>query len=85
MLIKYLNDLDRAVQKARLQPGVEHYARCADCVETLETYLAGQLEPLKRRGLEIMEQLLPVEYDSWLAELSAVRQQPALSQLARSL
>lgn len=85
MLIKYLNDLDRAVQKARVQPGIEHYARCAECVETLEGYLDGQLEPLKRRGLEIMDQLLPAEYDGWLAELTAVRQHAMPSQLAGSL
>ena len=84
MLIKYLNDLDRAVQKARVQPGIEQYARCADCVEILESYLDGQLEPLKRRGLEIMDQLLPVEFDGWLAEVATVRQVHVHSQLAGS-
>lgn len=85
MLIKYLNDLDRAVQRAQTQPGPEQFSRCADCVDTLETYLNGQLEPLKRKGFEIMEQLLPAEYESWLAEVSASRSMMMPSQLAGSL
>lgn len=85
MLIKYLNDLDRAVQKAKAAPCVEHYSRCADCVMTLETYLDSQLEPLKRRGFEIMEQLLPADYPAWQAALDAARHQPMPSQLAGSL
>lgn len=85
MLIKYLNDLDRAVQKARAVPTLEHYRRCVDCVTTLETYLDGQLEPLKRRGVEIMEQLLPADYVEWQAILDAARRQPLPSQLAGSL
>lgn len=85
MLIKYLNDLDRAVQKARVQPGIEQYARCADCVEILESYLDGQMEPLKRKGHEIMDQLLPAEYEAWLADVPAVRLHAVHSQLARSL
>ena len=85
MLIKYLNDLDRAVQKAKAAPCVEHYRRCADCVMTLETYLDSQLEPLRRRGFEIMEQLLPSDYPAWQSTLEAARHQPMPSQLAGSL
>lgn len=85
MLIKYLNDLDRAVQKAQLQPGLEQFDRCEACVVTLERYLDNQMEPLKRKGFEIMEQLLPVEYETWLAELASSRLCQAPSQLAGSL
>lgn len=85
MLIKYLNDLDRAVQKAQSQPGLEQFGRCVDCVVTLERYLDDQMEPLKRKGFEIMEQLLPAEYEAWLAELTSSRLRQAPSQLAGSL
>lgn len=85
MLIKYLNDLDRAVQKAQSQPGLEQYGRCVDCVTTLKNYLNDQMEPLRRKGFEIMEQLLPAEYEAWLAELTTSRLYQAPSQLAGSL
>lgn len=85
MLIKYLNDLERAVQRARTQPGLEQYGRCVECATTLESYLSGQMEPLRRKGFEIMEQLLPAEYESWLAELYSARRCVMPSQLAGSL
>lgn len=73
MLIKYLNDLDRAVQRASAQPGLEHYFRCVECVTVLEAYLDGQMEPLRRRGREIMDELLPPQYGEWLARVQAAR------------
>ena len=85
MLIKYLNDLDRAVQKAQAQPELEQFLRCQECVAILETYLDNQLEPLKRKGLEIMQQLLPLEYADWQAQAASARLCAPPSQLAGSL
>lgn len=85
MLIKYLNDVDRAVQKAQSQPGLEQFGRCVDCVATLEEYLDDQMEPLKRKGFEIMKQLIPAEYKAWQAELSTANACRMPSQMARSL
>lgn len=85
MLIKYLNDLDRAVQRANAQPGLEQYFRCVECVDVLEAYLSGQMEPLRRKGREIMDQLLPAQYDEWLASVNAARQLAVASRLAGSL
>ncbi|MBA3981088.1 MAG: hypothetical protein C0462_10860 [Alcanivorax sp.] len=72
MLLKYLNELDRAVKDAREHPGVEQYSRCAECADTLREYLSGQMEAVRRRGTEIMDQLLPEQFDDWMAELGAV-------------
>ncbi|WP_111657186.1 hypothetical protein [Isoalcanivorax indicus] len=72
MLLKYLNELDRAVKDAREHPGVEQYRRCAECAQTLRDYLDGQMDAVRRRGTEIMEQLLPEQFDDWMAELGAV-------------
>ncbi len=84
MLLKYLNDLDRAVEQARACPGVEQYSRCAECLFVLEDYLQGQVEPVRRRAEEIIEKLLPRDFNRWMLQLQASRQLPAL-QAAGSL
>jgi hypothetical protein len=66
MLIKYLNDLDKAVKLAVDSPTPEQYHQCQVCVTRLEDYLDGQLEPLRRKGLELMGELLPPQFDEWM-------------------
>jgi hypothetical protein len=66
MLIKYLNDLDRAVRLAVDSPTPEQYRLCQACVSQLEDYLEGQQEPLRRKGLELMGELLPPQFDEWM-------------------
>ena len=73
MLLKYLNELDRAVQAARLRPGLEQFSRCAECVDVLRDYLRGQMEPVRRRGTEIMDTLLPEQFDDWMAMVGVAR------------
>ncbi|AJD47561.1 hypothetical protein A167_01043 [Alcanivorax sp. S71-1-4] len=73
MLLKYLNELDRAVQAARLHPGLEQFSRCAECVDVLRDYLRGQMEPVRRRGTEIMDTLLPEQFEDWMAMVGAAR------------
>lgn len=73
MLLKYLNELDRAVQAARLHPGLEQFSRCAECAEVLKDYLRGQIEPVRVRGTEIMETLLPEQFDEWIAIVGGAR------------
>ncbi|MEE4250602.1 MAG: hypothetical protein V2I38_08440 [Alcanivoracaceae bacterium] len=86
MLIKYLNDLDRAVQRARLTLDNESIGRCMDCVAVLQDYLASQMEPVQRKGFEIMEHLLPDDFDLWAAKwMSARRSQMPMSRAAGAL
>ncbi|EKF72901.1 hypothetical protein A11A3_16335 [Alcanivorax hongdengensis A-11-3] len=59
MLLKYLNQLEVAVREAEHHPSEQEYSRCAQCVAQLEEYLAGQMEPVQRRGHEIMATLIP--------------------------
>jgi len=59
MLLKYLNELDAAVLRARTYPDQAHVKRCFECVDVLENYLQGQMEPIRRRGREIMYQVWP--------------------------
>lgn len=73
MLIKYLNDLDRAVQRARQTLDNESIGRCMDCVAVLQDYLADQMEPVQRKGFEIMERLLPDDFDLWASKWISVR------------
>jgi uncharacterized protein with PIN domain len=73
MLLKYLNELDRAVQAARLHPELAQFSRCAECVDVLRDYLRGQMEPVRRRGTEIMDTLLPEQFDDWMAMVGAAR------------
>jgi hypothetical protein len=86
MLIKYLNDLDRAVQRARQTLDIESIGRCMDCVATLQDYLAGQMEPVQRKGFEIMAHLLPEDFDLWTAKwMSARRSRMPMSRAAGAL
>lgn len=58
MLLKYLNELDQAVRELDQHPAPESLAHCAECVRVLEEYLDSQMEPVARRGREIMRQCL---------------------------
>ncbi|MDX1805148.1 MAG: hypothetical protein R3292_13845 [Alcanivorax sp.] len=70
MLLKYLNQLEVAVREAQCRPGADQYARCAECVVVLEDYLDGQVEPVRRRGREIMRKLIPSSVFSQLSQMS---------------
>jgi len=59
MLLKYLNQLDQAVRDLDRHPGPESLAHCADRVRVLEEYLDSQMEPVARRGREIMAGMVP--------------------------
>lgn len=59
MLLKYLNELDSAVAIARAHPDSNHLDRCMECAAVLDDYLAGQMEPVRVRGEELMRQLWP--------------------------
>ncbi|MCH8543386.1 MAG: hypothetical protein LAT61_07445 [Alcanivorax sp.] len=84
MLLKYLNELDRAVKAAREHPGLEEYSRCAECADVLKDYLSGQMEPVRKRGTEIMDDLLPEQFDDWVAQVGAARLGAVRSQAAHS-
>ena len=72
MLIKYLNDLDKAVKQAVDEPSAEQYRECLACVKRLEAYLDSQLEPVRRKGFEIMGELLPAHLDELLPPSQSV-------------
>lgn len=59
MLLKYLNELDTAVAKAKVQPDTDHVRRCIECAAVLEDYLQGQMEPVRVKGEELMRKLWP--------------------------
>lgn len=59
MLLKYLNELESAVQEALASPDPAHYQQCLECVSRLEEYLQSQLEPVREKGFELMGALLP--------------------------
>ncbi len=59
MLLKYLNELDAAVNDARVHPDRDHVKRCFECATVLEDYLHGQMEPVRQKGEELMRQLWP--------------------------
>ncbi|MEY1662515.1 hypothetical protein [Isoalcanivorax beigongshangi] len=67
MLLKYLNELDRAVQAAQQEPGQVQFSHCVECANVLKDYLRGQIEPVRVRGTEIMESLLPEHFEEWMA------------------
>ncbi|MFT6600768.1 MAG: hypothetical protein ACJATD_001626 [Alloalcanivorax sp.] len=75
MLLKYLNELDQAVRELNQHPAPESLAHCADCVRILEEYLASQIEPVARRGRQIMAEMVPA---SLYAQLQAPTR-PALA------
>ncbi|MCG8392316.1 MAG: hypothetical protein MI745_04470 [Pseudomonadales bacterium] len=59
MLLKYLNQLEQAVKEACEHPDGDSVSRCATCVATLDAYLDAQMEPVQRRGRELMYGLIP--------------------------
>lgn len=59
MLLKYLNQLDEAVHQAERDPSPESLSLCADRMRVLEEYLESQVEPVRRRGREIMDTMVP--------------------------
>lgn len=61
MLLKYLNELEMAVQALADHPDADTMSRCEHCVATLDAYLDAQMEPVKRRGRELMDGLIPAE------------------------
>ena len=58
MLLKYLNQLDDAVRELTVHPGPDAVTRRDESVRVLEDYLNTQMEPVARRGREIMHQCL---------------------------
>ncbi|MGJ3257572.1 MAG: hypothetical protein ACFE0K_14765 [Alcanivorax sp.] len=64
MLLKYLNQLEQAVKAASEHPDRDSVNRCADCVATLDAYLDAQMEPVQRRGRELMDGLIPSDLHS---------------------
>ena len=85
MLLKYLNDLDHAVQEARRCPGPVQYTRCMECADVLSDYLQDQVEPLQRRGRQLMEELMPAELIEAINQSAPRRLPPELSQLTRAI
>lgn len=73
MLLKYLNELEQAVQEASLCPGPVQYQRCLVQAAVLRAYLDGQVEPLRRHGLELMENVMPPELHERMARHNLVR------------
>lgn len=61
MLLKYLNELDAAVSRARTHPDQAHMKRCVECATVLEHYLQGQMEPVRLKGEELMRKLWPAD------------------------
>ncbi|MEQ3636568.1 hypothetical protein [Alcanivorax sp.] len=61
MLLKYLNQLEQAVKAACEHPDSVTVTYCADCVATLDAYLDAQMEPVQRRGRELMDGLIPAD------------------------
>ena len=59
MLLKYLNELDQAVRELDQHPAPESLSLCADRVRRLGGYLDSQIEPVARRGREIMAEMVP--------------------------
>lgn len=85
MLLKYLNDLDHAVQEAQRRPGPRQYGRCMECAAVLSDYLDDQVEPLRRRGFELMEELLPDHLMQAIGGGAPRHLSPDLSELTRAV
>ena len=77
MLLKYLNELDQAVRDLECHPGPESLAHCADRVRVLEEYLDSQIEPVARRGREIMAEMVPASPYTRLVGAGPARERPA--------
>lgn len=61
MLLKYLNELDDAIREADRNPCPATLGHCAGRLAVVEDYLASQMEPVRRRGCEILEKLVSAE------------------------
>lgn len=59
MLLKYLNQLEDAVQAARERQTLEAYRQLAICVLKVERYLEGQARPIRERGEQMMMTIMP--------------------------
>ena len=77
MLLKYLNELDQAVRELDQHPAPESLAHCAECVRVLEEYLDSQMEPVARRGREIMAEMVPASLYARLVGAGPARERPA--------
>ncbi len=73
MLLKYLNELEHAIETASREPVFAHLCYCADAHFVVQNYLKGQMEPVRRRGEAIVEGLLPGDFDRWMVQVSAAR------------
>ena len=58
MLLKYLNQLEQAVQAYLLQPEQQRLAICAEQVDILDAYLESQQVPVQQRGMQLMASVL---------------------------
>lgn len=54
MLLKYLNQLDAAIERAERDPGQDALDHCIECLHRVEAYLDTQIEPVRERGREII-------------------------------
>ena len=77
MLLKYLNELDQAVRELDRHPAPESLAHCADCVRVVEEYLDSQMEPVARRGREIIAEMVPASLYARLVGAGPARERPA--------
>ncbi|WP_370210452.1 hypothetical protein [Alloalcanivorax venustensis] len=77
MLLKYLNELDQAVRQLDQHPAPESLAHCAECVRVLEEYLDSQMEPVARRGREIMAEMVSASLYARLVGAGPARERPA--------
>ena len=58
MLLKYLNQLDEAIDRAERDPGREALADCIEHLRFMEAYLDTQIEPVRDRGREIVADMM---------------------------
>lgn len=58
MLLKYLNELDEAIQRAEHDPGRDALDHCIECLQRVDTYLDTQIEPVRERGREIVANMM---------------------------
>ncbi|ASK34741.1 hypothetical protein [Alloalcanivorax mobilis] len=79
MLLKYLNDLDNAVREADRNPCPAALSECAERLAVVDGYLASQIEPVRRRGREIVDGLVSTDL------YARLRQPMAPSEFARTL
>lgn len=64
MLLKYLNQLDAAIQRAERDPGQDALERCIECLRQIEAYLDTQIEAVRERGREIVADMVSPELNA---------------------